>query len=47
METKRKIKVTVRVPKRLSETARQRKINRIYDILAVAKQSDSRYTVNG
>ena len=47
MKDKRKIKVTVRVPKNLSESARRRKINRIYDILTIAKASGLRYTING
>lgn len=47
MNDERKIKVTVRIPKKTPESARRRKINRIYDILAIAKPSDTRYTVNG
>lgn len=41
------IRVTIRLPKSLSESVRRQKINRIYDILTVAKKPVLRYTVNG
>ena len=40
------IKVSIRIPENVPEVVRRQKINRIYDILAIALSTDSCYTTS-